>query len=346
MTRCRSCGQENPDGFRFCGTCGAELEREAPARELRKTVTVLFCDVSGSTAMGERLDPESTRRVMTRYFEEMRAAIERHGGTVEKFIGDAVMAIFGIPVVHEDDALRAVRAAADMRRALAALNDELERDWGVTLESRIGVNTGEVVAGEGGSLTTGDAVNVAARLEQLATPGATLLGESTYRLVRGAVDAEPVEALVAKGKSQPVAAFRLKGLLEGAEFIPRRLDSPLVGRENELAQLQRAFDHAVSEGVAYQFTLLGPAGIGKSRLVRELHERVDARLLAAAYRTAKASRTGPSVRSSRCRRRSISRRTGTRSHCRHAGSSNASHASGRFSSCSTTSSGQSLRFST
>ena len=279
MTRCRSCGQENPDGFRFCGTCGAELEREAPARELRKTVTVLFCDVSGSTAMGERLDPESTRRVMTRYFEEMRAAIERHGGTVEKFIGDAVMAIFGIPVVHKDDALRAVRAAADMRRALAALNDELERDWGVTLESRIGVNTGEVVAGEGGSLTTGDAVNVAARLEQLATPGATLLGESTYRLVRGAVDAEPVEALVAKGKSQPVAAFRLKGLLEGAEFIPRRLDSPLVGRENELAQLQRAFDHAVSEGVAYQFTLLGPAGIGKSRLVRELHERVDARLL-------------------------------------------------------------------
>jgi class 3 adenylate cyclase len=279
MTRCPSCGQENPDGFRFCGACGAELATAEPAREVRKTVTVLFCDVSGSTAMGERLDPESTRRVMERYFDAMRAAIERHGGTVEKFIGDAVMAVFGIPIVHEDDALRAVRAATDMRTALDRLNDELERDWGVRIESRIGVNTGEVVAGEGDTLATGDAVNIAARLEQGAAPGETLLGESTHRLVRDAVVAESVEALTAKGKSEPVAAFRLGDLVEGAEFIPRRLDSPLVGRENELAQLQRAYDHAVSERVAYQFTLLGPAGIGKSRLVRELAERIDARLL-------------------------------------------------------------------
>jgi class 3 adenylate cyclase/tetratricopeptide (TPR) repeat protein len=278
--RCSSCGQENPDGFRFCGTCGTELAPAPPAREVRKTVTVLFCDVSGSTAMGERLDPESTRRVMARYFDAMRAAIERHGGTVEKFIGDAVMAVFGVPVVHEDDALRAVRAAADMREALDRLNDELERDWGVRIESRIGVNTGEVVTGEGDSIATGDAVNVAARLEQGAEPGATLLGESTYRLVRDAVVAEPVDPLVAKGKTEPLRAFRLSEVVKGAEFIPRRLDSPLVGRENELAQLQRAYDHAVSERVAYQFTLLGPAGIGKSRLVRELNDRVDARLLA------------------------------------------------------------------
>jgi class 3 adenylate cyclase/tetratricopeptide (TPR) repeat protein len=277
--RCPSCGQENPDGFRFCGACGTALAGPAPSREVRKTVTVLFCDVSGSTAMGERLDPESTRRVMARYFDAMRSAIERHGGTVEKFIGDAVMAVFGVPIVHEDDALRAVRAASDMRAALDQLNDELEGGWGVRIESRIGVNTGEVVAGEGDSLATGDAVNVAARLEQLAAPGETLLGESTHRLVRDAVIAEPVEPLSAKGKSAPVAAFRLGSLVEGAEFIPRRLDSPLVGRENELAQLQRAYDHAVSERVAYQFTLLGPAGIGKSRLVRELHGGVDAMML-------------------------------------------------------------------
>jgi class 3 adenylate cyclase len=280
VERCPACGAENPEGFRFCGSCGTELVAPTAPREVRKTVTVVFCDVSGSTAMGERLDPESTRRVMARYFDAMRAAIERHGGTVEKFIGDAVMAVFGIPVVHEDDALRAVRAAADMRSALSALNESLERDWGVRIESRIGVNTGEVVTGEGDSIATGDAVNVAARLEQGAAPGETLLGEPTQRLVREAVIAEPVAALDAKGKSEPVAAFRLIGLVEGAEFIPRRLDSPLVGRENELAQLQRAYDHAVSERVAYQFTLLGPAGIGKSRLVRELYDRVDATLVA------------------------------------------------------------------
>jgi len=279
VQRCSVCGNENPEGFRFCGSCGAELAAAPAPREVRKTVTVLFCDVTGSTALGERLDPESTRRVMSRFFDAMREAIERHGGTVEKFIGDAVMAVFGIPVVHEDDALRAVRAAADMREALFHLNDELERDWGVRIESRIGVNTGEVVTGEGDSIATGDAVNVAARLEQGAAPGETLLGESTHRLVRDAVTAEPMEPLTAKGKSQPVVAFRLTGLVEGAQFITRRLDSALVGRENELAQLQRAFDHAVSERVAYQFTLLGPAGIGKSRLVRELHDRIDATLL-------------------------------------------------------------------
>jgi class 3 adenylate cyclase/tetratricopeptide (TPR) repeat protein len=279
MERCSSCGQENPDGFRFCGACGAELTSPPSVREVRKTVTILFCDVMGSTAMGERLDPESTRRVMSRYFDEMRAAIERHGGTVEKFIGDAVMAVFGIPVVHEDDALRAVRAAADMRVALGRLNEELDRDWGVRIESRIGVNTGEVVSGEGDSIATGDAVNVAARLEQGAAPGDILLGEATYRLVRDAVEAEQVPPLTAKGKSEPVSAFRLRRVVEGAEFIPRRFDSPLVGRENELAQLVRALDHAASERVAYLFTLLGPAGIGKSRLVRELAEQVDATLL-------------------------------------------------------------------
>jgi class 3 adenylate cyclase/tetratricopeptide (TPR) repeat protein len=279
MTVCANCGQENPAGFRFCGSCGAELAAAEPARELRKTVTVLFSDVTGSTAMGERLDPESTRRVMGRYFDSMRAAIERHGGTVEKFIGDAVMAVFGVPVVHEDDALRAVRAAVDMRSSLEELNAELERDWGVRLAIRTGVNTGQVVTGEGDSLATGDAVNVAARLEQAAAPDEILVGESTYRLVRAAVEAEPADEVDAKGKSEPVAAYRLSAVREGVESIPRRLDSPMVGRENEQAQLQRAFDHAVSERVPYLFTVLGSAGIGKSRLLREFLGGVDATVL-------------------------------------------------------------------
>ncbi len=238
-------------------------------------MTVLFCDVAGSTAMGERIDPESTRRVMARYFDAMRAAIERHGGTVEKFIGDAVMAVFGVPVVHEDDALRAVRAAGDMRLALDELNEGLERDWGVRLASRIGVNTGEVVTGEGDALATGDAVNVAARLEQGASPGETLLGEATYRLVREAVEADAAGPLEVKGKSEPVGAYRLVSVKQGVETIPRRLDSPMVGRENELAQLQRAHEHAVTERVPYLFTVLGSAGIGKSRLLREFLDEVD-----------------------------------------------------------------------
>ncbi len=175
MARCSACGQENPAGARFCNSCGATLDAPGPQpREVRKTVTVIFCDVTGSTALGERLDPESLRRVMARYFEAMRTVIERHGGTVEKFIGDAVMAIFGVPVLHEDDALRAVRAACEMRAALVPLNDELERDYGTTLSLRTGVNTGEVVTGTEERLATGDAVNVAARLEQAAQPGEIL----------------------------------------------------------------------------------------------------------------------------------------------------------------------------
>src|SRR6185295_8423122 len=186
---------ENPGDFRFCGRCGAPLER---AREVRKTVTVLFCDLTGSTAMGERLDPEAVRATMRRYYDESRQVLERHGGTVEKFIGDAVMAVFGVPQAHEDDALRAVRAAAELVEAVTALD----------LEPRVGVNTGEVVAGEGDALVVGDAVNVAARLEQVAEPGEILIGAETSRLVRDAVRVEPVE-LALKGKSAPVDAFRL-----------------------------------------------------------------------------------------------------------------------------------------
>jgi len=178
VAACPSCGVESRDEARFCDACGAALAAE-PAREARKTVTVLFCDVTGSTQLGEQLDPESLRRVMARYFEVAKDVIERHGGAVEKFIGDAVMAVFGVPAVHEDDALRAVRAAAELRDALGGLNAELAESYGTRLELRTGVNTGEVVTGTEERLATGDAVNVAARLEQAAQPGEVLLGNET-----------------------------------------------------------------------------------------------------------------------------------------------------------------------
>ncbi len=272
MVTCPNCGRESPDDFAFCPACSTPLSPLAPAREVRKTVSIVFCDVTGSTALGEQLDPESMRDVQSRYFDTMRAAIERHGGTVEKYIGDAVMAVFGIPVLHEDDALRAARAAADMRDALAALNKELERDRGVTIQVRIGVNTGEVVAGDpggGNSFVTGDAVNVAARLEQHAEPGQVLLGETTYRLLRDAVDADPVAPLELKGKADRVPAWSLTGVREVTSAIPRRLDSPMVGRERPLAQLRQAFDAAEGDDACQLFTLLGSAGVGKSRLVEE-----------------------------------------------------------------------------
>jgi len=272
MLTCPNCGRESPEDFAFCPACSAPLTPTASAREVRKTVTVIFCDVTGSTALGEHLDPESLRDVQSRYFEAMREAIERHGGTIEKYIGDAVMAVFGIPNLHEDDALRAARAAADMREGLAALNKELERARGVTIQMRIGVNTGEVVAGDstaGQALVTGDAVNVAARLEQHAPPGDVLLGDATYRLVHDAVDAEPVEPLEWKGKTERVPAWRLLGVRGVKAAIPRRLDSPMVGRARQLAQLRQAFDASVDDAACQLFTLLGPAGIGKSRLVEE-----------------------------------------------------------------------------
>jgi class 3 adenylate cyclase/tetratricopeptide (TPR) repeat protein len=230
-------------------------------------VTVLFCDVTGSTALGERIDPESLRNVMARYFETAKGAIERHGGTVEKFIGDAVMAVFGVPVVHEDDALRAVRAAADLRDALVPLNEELEQRFQTRLQLRTGVNTGEVVTGTEERLATGDAVNVAARLEQAAQPGEILLGEETLRLVRGAVEVEPVAPVEAKGKSEPLAAYRLVTVDQGS--APRAHIGPMVGRERQRHVLEEAFANVVADRTCHLFTVLGTAGVGKSRLVSE-----------------------------------------------------------------------------
>jgi tetratricopeptide (TPR) repeat protein len=202
---------------------------------------------------------------MGRYFDEIRRIVERHGGTVEKFIGDAVMAVFGIPQAHEDDALRAVRAVAEVRDRLAALGEELS----LALSFRTGVNTGEVVAGVGETLVTGDAVNVAARLEQSAAAGEILVGAETLALVRDAVAVEPVEPLALKGKREPVPAFRLVSVDMAAEAFARHMDAPLVGRIREQQRLSADFESAVSERACHLFTLLGTAGVGKSRLVSE-----------------------------------------------------------------------------
>ena len=271
MAACPSCGHQNPEEARFCSACAAPLAPEPPtAGELRKTVTVVFSDVANSTRLGERLDPESHRRVMGRYFDAMRRALEHHGGTVEKFIGDAVMAVFGIPVLHEDDALRAVRAAAEMRTALAEVNRDLRREWDLEIAVRTGVNTGEVVAGAPGSsqtLVTGDAVVIAKRLEESAGPDEIQLGESTYRLVREAVVAEPLGSIEAKGKPE-LAAWRLVEVQAG-DGTALRLDSPLVGRASDLRALESSFELAEAERACRLFTVLGPAGIGKSRLIHE-----------------------------------------------------------------------------
>ena len=273
MLVCPSCGAENRQGARFCDSCGSPLPESGLVRETRKVVTVLFCDVTGSTALGERIDPESLRRVMARYFETAKAIVERHGGTVEKFIGDAVMAVFGVPVVHEDDALRAVRAADELRGGLGELNDELESSYGTRLELRMGVNTGEVVTGTEERLATGDAVNVAARLEQAAQPGEVLLGEETQRLVEGTVESEGVEPIPAKGKAEPLAPHRLLSVQQ--EAPGRRHEAPMVGRERQQDLLRNAFATVSGQRSCHLFTILGAAGVGKSRLVEEFLRTLD-----------------------------------------------------------------------
>jgi predicted ATPase/class 3 adenylate cyclase len=269
--RCPSCGEDNPEQARFCLSCAAPLTAGLPAREVRKTVTVVFSDLKGSTSLGERLDTETLREVLTVYFAEMQAVLERHGGRVEKFIGDAIMAVFGLPTVHEDDALRAVRAAHEMQEVLSKVNARLEATWGVRLENRTGVNTGEVVAGDvtvGQHLVTGDTVNTAARLEQVSSPLEVLIGAPTYRLVKDAVEVEEVAPLDLKGKAGRVAAYRLLAV-RGGEAVTRRLDAPMVGREDELWVLTDALDRAVERRRPQLVTVLGPAGVGKSRLLQE-----------------------------------------------------------------------------
>ena len=262
MPACSTCGFQSERPFRFCPECGTE-QIASLSQEMRKTVTILFCDLTGSTSLGESIDPERLRALLANYFEAMKAIVERHGGTVEKFIGDAVMAVFGVPVLHEDDAMRAVRSAADMRDALPGLG----------LQGRIGVTTGEVVTGTGERLATGDAVNVAARLEQAAQPGEVLIGQPTLALVGEAAEFETVEPLALKGKAEPVPAYRLVGVRDTPE---RPHDARFVGRERELAMVREAWERASRQRRCELVTVIGDAGVGKSRLAAELMASIDA----------------------------------------------------------------------
>ncbi|MEV7112828.1 adenylate/guanylate cyclase domain-containing protein [Streptomyces anulatus] len=280
---CSSCQQDLPPTARFCsscgtpcattGTAGAPPAPAAPAGDERKPVTVLFCDLVGSTALSGVLDPETLRTVTLRYFEAMSAEIVARGGTPEKFIGDAVMAVFGVPVVRDDDARRALAAALGMRRALARLNEELDATLGIELTTRIGVNTGQVVAGSDTTarqaLVSGETVNIAARLEQNAGPGEILIGPETLLAAGPTVRAEPTGPLRLKGKRDSVEAHRLLALGADDPELLRRFDVPFVGRDAERQALDAALERAARGDGAGLLRVTGEAGIGKTRLVRE-----------------------------------------------------------------------------
>ena len=298
---CPSCAHANLEDSRFCESCGGGLAPSCPscgaeriglgailpflwsaaerrrAGAGRKVVTVLFADLAGSTAMQEALDAESVRSVMARFYEAMRTVIEAHDGALEKFIGDAVVAVFGTPTVREDDAVRAVRCAGAMVAALEELNDELERDWGVRLAMRTGVNTGELVIGQGAGdhgddadIVVGDVMNTAARLEQAARAGEVLMGEQTQQLVRHTVQLESVQEIELKGKAQPVRAWRLVAAERASDADDISGETPLIGRSGELGRLHAELDGAIGAGDCRLVTVIGSPGVGKTRLAREL----------------------------------------------------------------------------
>ena len=237
---CPDCGEENPAKFRLCGYCGTALAPALPPQEVRKTVTIVFSDLKGSTDLGEALDPESLREVMTRYFDSMKAVLDLHGGTIEKYIGDAIMAVFGLPKLHEDDALRAVRAAHGMQAGASRAQRGPPGGYGVELTNRTGVNTGEVVAGDpttGQRLVTGDAVNMAARLEQAAPANEVLIGELTYELVAASWTSK--RSSCSSSRARPSACRRIGSSGRRGRRARPAQESPLVGRDRELAILER-----------------------------------------------------------------------------------------------------------
>ena len=272
MVRCERCGKENPDDARFCSNCAAPLAAR-PAREERKVVTVLFADLVGFTSRSERLDPEDVRALLSPYYARLRHELERHGGTVEKFIGDAVMALFGAPVAHEDDPERAVRAALAIRDALAEEG---------RLELRIGIATGEALVAlgarpsEGEGMASGDVVNTAARFQSAASVNSILVGESTYRATRGKIDFREHEPVEAKGKSEPVPVWEAVEARSRVGVEVGSFATELVGRERDVDTLVGAFQRTRAERAPQLVTIVGVPGIGKSRLVAELFAVVEA----------------------------------------------------------------------
>ncbi len=278
MIACRTCGEENADRARFCQACGTSLEADVSAREERRVVSVLFVDLVGFTSRSERLDPEDVRAMLTRYYERARAEIERFGGTVEKFIGDAVMAVFGAPVAYGDDPERAVRAALAVRDSIADMD---EADPMLELQVRAAVNTGEAIVelgadpGTGVAMVAGDVVNTAARLQSSAPVNQVLVGEETYASTRTVIEYREADPVIAKGKAEPVPAWvALAPLVAAGERVFSEV--PLVGRGEELATLRGMWDAAAVERRCSLLTVFGPAGIGKSRLAHELAHRVEA----------------------------------------------------------------------
>jgi len=279
VTICPSCGQENPPVAKFCLACGEPLpDRAHGLREERKVVTVLFADLVGFTARAERLDPEDVRAILTPYFARVRSEIEAFGGTVEKFIGDAVMAVFGAPLAHGDDPERAVRAALAMCAAVDEMNGN---DAELELKIRIAVNTGEALVSlaasvaQGEGVVAGDVVNTASRLQEAAPVNGILVGEETYRATRSVIRYESAEPVVAKGKQEPVRVWRaLAASAAPGERAAGRV--PMLGRESELAVLERTWERVVAERRPQLVTLFGPAGIGKTRLASEFGQLAQA----------------------------------------------------------------------
>ena len=282
---CQDCGQPGSEGARFCASCGASLAPVIVRRKERKFATVLFADVAGSTALGEREDPEVVQALLGRAFERAEQEIERHGGVVEKFIGDAILAVFGVPVSHEDDPERAVLAAIAVQAEIAALGLELATEGRPQVSLRIGIESGEVlvdvgrVEGPRHRMITGDTVNTAARLEQTAEPGEIVVGAGTHESTEDRIEYVELPARSVKGKEAPLRAWRaLRGRpAPHGERVPLRLRAQLVGRDEELMDLERTLEAVASERRPRLVTILGPAGIGKSRLTHEFLGRLDRR---------------------------------------------------------------------